>query len=354
MLIKVTVPYRQVFQMPPPKRKLWSGWFAKAVDVEIQIVDPRDAPIAYEVRLGPDETSRESSYQIRSYENRLWWPLDGERPQGLRAAEFANILDEGHPESLALLDPSFANYLEDDRGWPWRPIRQEFRPVEHDWNNLPNATAQAQRGASTTMICCDRVFVQAGEPIFYAVPYDHYAGKGLAIRPGVSDPRRECSGNFHAEPGPSRSHREESALRGFAFGIGEIDEAIPALQARGYAIKRLGDVDVLLDRHGAQTAPLICARELARHLFVESEAKPRGLRLREAIPVVGSAKTKDEVDDRCVDALWQLCSSRDPVVAFGFRGEIRTAKQILGRLGINPDEALAPEDDEALAALGPG
>jgi hypothetical protein len=52
------------------------------------------------------------------------------------------------------------------------------------------------------------------------------------------------------------------ARRGFAFGIGEIDEAVRALEARGYAVKRNYGIDVLLERHRADTAPMMCAREV--------------------------------------------------------------------------------------------
>jgi hypothetical protein len=117
-------------------------------------------------------------------------------------------------------------------------------------------------------------------------------------------------------------------------------------------VKRNYGIDVLLERHRADTAPMMCAREVARSLFVESDkAELRAAHLREQVPVVGGAINEEQVDDLCVEALRQLCASNDPIVAFGFRAEIRAAKAILGRLGIG---ALAPDDDDALGKLGQG
>lgn len=347
-LVKVSIPYRQVYRLPLPKRKLWREWFSELVEVRIDKVDPDDAPVAYEVWFLSGKDRRESSYQVRSHSGGLWWPLDGER--GLDLVEFGNILAEGRPESLALLDPSFEDAIE-EQPWPWRPLPEEYRPADHDLNNLVDATVRAQRGASTTMICGDRVFIRAGEPIFYAVAYDPYDDKKLSFMLGVADPKRTCSGNTHFEPGPSRSSREECARRGFAFGIEEMDEAKHALEARGYATVRYEDVDTSLELHRAGTAPLMCARELARYLLAESgKAKPHGARLREQIPILGEAKAEHS-NDMCVEALLELCASRDPYVAFNFRNEVRAAKTILHRLGAGLKTALAPEDDEALARL---
>ncbi|MHC2624003.1 hypothetical protein ACVIW2_006035 [Bradyrhizobium huanghuaihaiense] len=344
-LVKVRVPYRQVYRLPLPKRKLWREWFSGPVEVRIDKVDPDDAPVAYEVWFLSGKGRRESSYQIRSHDGGLWWPLDGER--GLDLVDFANILAEGHPESLALLDPSFEDPIQ-EQPWPWRPLPEEYRPADHDLNNLVDATVRAQRGASTTMICGDRVFVRAGEPIFYAVPYDPYDGKKLSFMLGVADPMRTCSGNDHFDPGPTRSDREECARRGFAFGIEEIDEAKRALEARGYATVRYEEIDTSLELHRAETAPLLCARQLARHLLAESRKPgPDGARLREQIPILGRAKT-EHAGDVCLEALLELCTTRDPVVAFNFLEEVRAAKAILHRV-VGLRTSLAPEDDEALA-----
>jgi hypothetical protein len=58
-LVKAPIPYRQVFKRPPPKRKLWSNWFVEKMDLAIEVVDPKDAPVAYEVRFGPDDGPRQ-------------------------------------------------------------------------------------------------------------------------------------------------------------------------------------------------------------------------------------------------------------------------------------------------------
>jgi hypothetical protein len=71
-LVQTIIPYKQVFRYPSPKRKLWSNWFGESVDLRIEVVDPEEAPVAYEVRFGPDDAPGLLGYQIRSYQGGLW------------------------------------------------------------------------------------------------------------------------------------------------------------------------------------------------------------------------------------------------------------------------------------------
>jgi hypothetical protein len=97
----------------------------------------------------------------------------------------------------------------------------------------------------------------------------------------------------------------------------------------------------------------MCARKLARHLFIESENNELpSAHLRAEFAIVGLATMKeDSDDDQCLEALRQLCASKDPRVAFNFRNEIRAAKSVLERVG---NCRLSPEDDAAIGDLGPG
>jgi hypothetical protein len=145
-----------------------------------------------------------------------------------------------------------------------------------------------------------------------------------------------------------------AARRGFAFGIGEIDEAMRDLEERGYTVHRRHSVDVLIERHCPGTAPLMCARALAQSLAVLPHNDHRRERLNAEIPVIANAKSEDEFIDQWVDVLHRLCSSNDPIVAYGFPAERRAAKAILRRLGIDPSSGFSPDDDDALGRLGPG
>lgn len=350
-LVKVRVPYRQVFKRKPRGRTPFYRWFREDVDIKIDVVDADAAPVAYEVLFGPPTNPRSLSYQIRAYQDRLWWPLGGDYNYVVHRETFRTWLeDDGHPEILALLDPAFAAY---EGPWPLAPFpEQRLEAVEHDMNNLEDRRAVAQRGASTTIFCGDGVFVQAGEPVFYATG----DGKSLSLAVGVSDPRRECCGKSSSEPGPTRLDRKDCARRGFAFGIAELDEGIRALQARGYSIEIPYKVDVLLERHRPETAALLCARELAGALYEESKSEGRrAAGLRAGVPIIRAAADLFEVDALCVEVLHQLRSSRDAVVAYDFVEERRSAQAILGRLdALGVGLALAPEEDQALASLGPG
>ncbi len=253
-LVEARIPYLQVFKRSPPKRKLWSNWFVEKMDLAIEVVDPTDAPVAYNVRFGPDDCPRQFAYPVRSYQDALWWPIGGDYNYILDPETFATMLQDGHPETLVLLDPSFAGCIE-QRPLPTFP--KDYRRVDHDWNNLGNQQAIAQRGASTTIFCGDGTFVRGGEPLFYALPCGADDDKDITLAVGISDSKRQPVGTSRSEPGPDRSARMSAARRGFAFGIGEIDEAMRNLEARGYTVNWNYAIDVLTERHGLDTAPLM-------------------------------------------------------------------------------------------------
>jgi hypothetical protein len=196
--------------------------------------------------------------------------------------------------------------------------------------------------------------IEVVEPLFYALPYGADGDKNITLAVGISDTKREPDGTSRSEPGPGRSARMSAARRGFAFGMGEIDEAMRNLEARGYRVSRNCAIDVLIERHGPDTAPLMCARALAQSLAALPEKDHRRERLRAEIPVIANATSEDQVVDQWVEVLHRLCSSNDPIVAYGFPAERRAAKAILRRLGIDPSSGFSPDDDDALGRLGPG
>lgn len=294
---------------------------------------------------------QEHNYQVRTHEGLLWWPLGGDH-FGFTPGRFATLLEQGYPRSLAMLDESLGRCASDlpERVCPLRVFPEEFRRVEDDRNNLHDQKARAERGASKMLFCGDGVFVPAGEPVFYATTWSAaHEDRRLSIVVGPSDLDGESKYAVHTAPGPH--FRGMCLRRGFAFGIEEIDEGARAVQARGFTVMQVDDIDVLLGRHRPETAPLLCGREIALHLFAVPQADWRHERLRAEIRAFGNATSETQIEDRWCDVLRQVCSSTDPVVAFGFRTEIRAAKAILGRLGSDP---LAPEDDDALGKLGPG
>jgi hypothetical protein len=348
-LVKAHIPYLQYY-VPPPKRKVRNEWFGETVDLRIERADPADAPVAYQVRHR-DMRWQEHSYQVRVHEGLLWWPLDGDH-FGFTPENFATLLKQGYPRSLAMLDESLGRCARDlpERVCPLRVFPEEFRRVEDDRNNLHDQKARAERGASKILFCGDGVFVPAGEPVFYATTWSAAEeDKRLSIVVGPSDLDGESKYAVRTAPGPH--FRSMCLRRGFAFGIEQIGEGAHAVRARGFTVKQVDEIDVLIGRHLAETAPQICAREIALHLFAVPQADWRQERLHAEVRAVGSATSETKIDERWGEVLRQLCSSNDPVVAFGFRAEIRAAKAILGRLGSGP---LAPEDDDALGKLGPG
>src|SRR6202022_1357858 len=196
-------------------------------------------------------------YGIRTYQGKLWWPLGGDYNYVLHPETFEWRLESGDWDVLVALDPSFVECTE---ARPLYPFPTEFKPVEEEIpNHRGDRLAAAQRGASRTIYCGEGVFVEAGEPVFYAVPSINDP-KCLLLHVGVSDMAREGTEVSFSLPGPSRSLRKEYARRGLALGISELENELCALERRGYRIARRYKINTLLEEHRAETAPLICAQ----------------------------------------------------------------------------------------------
>jgi len=351
-LIAARLPYRQAF-LRPRRRTTDYGWFRRDEQLRIDVVDPDAATVAYEVWLGPETSPRTSGYQILSYDDCLWWPLGGDYGRACHFENYADMLGRGATEALVSLHPAFAQCTSHS---PPDPIPAELTLVDNDpYNNLADCLAFAHQGANETIIFGNGVFVEAGEPIFYAVP-DERDPKSLALQIGVSHTSRECGGTNLSEPGVALLDRKSSARRGHAFGIDELDEGLFALSERGYRLHHRSRVDVLIKQHRAETAPLLCARELAEFLFDESfglNRKAEGLRAN--VPVIHAADDAQEVGGLSVATLEQLRSSCDAIVAYEFLRERRDAAAILKRLdSLGHGATLDPVDDTAIATLGPG
>ena len=346
-LIKARIPFRQVFKRLPHGRKRYYDWFRGEVELKIEVIDPVSAPVAYEVRFGPDTAPRALGYQIRSYRDELWWPLGGDYNYVVHHETFRTFLEEGRfLEYLALLDPSCRSY---DGRWPLDPFPYWLKDVEHELNNAEDRRKAAEVGSCRTIICGDGVYVAAGEPILFVTG----DGNSLWLTVGVSDEDRECNDKSHAEPGPNRDTRKACARRGFAFAIDEMEEGVRALSGRGYNVNGTYSIEVRLERHRPETAAVMCAQELAASLFEECSGDGRRAEaLRAGIPILGAVQDKLEALGLRAEILGQLCASSNPVVAYDFLEERRAARSILERLDrFGLGLSLEPAHEEALALL---
>ncbi|UPK19136.1 hypothetical protein [Bradyrhizobium sp. 131] len=347
-LIKVRLPYRQCWKRNPRLRLPNCSWFEAQVDVRIDEISAASAPVAYEVSLAARADRSAFHYEIRSYDNRLWWPLGGEH-SCLDRETFKGMLEaEGSRlEYLTLLDPYFPDYHDD---WPLPPFPEsESQRVDHELNDFANREAVAKRGAVQTIICNGGIFVSAGEPLFY------FTGEGKHLFPwvGVSDEDRECANASFGEPGPTRLQRKDCARRGFVFAIGELDEGMRVLRARGYSFEQNFRVEIRLERHQPQTAVSMCARTLVSSLFDRSRGNDDVAEaLRTGVPILGNVVYLSEARDLRAEVLHQMRSSSHPILSFKMRQEKRAAAFILDRLGpLGLGVSLAAEEDEALEAL---
>jgi len=337
-VFKAQFPYVASF-VRPRRRTTEYGWFAETQDLIIEQVEESAAPVAFEIGI-LDVGDLFAHYRIRSFRGRLWWQLGGDCDLVLRPEIFEGRLQEADFDALVALDASFAECT-DER--PLDPLPKEFTAVaEIIPQSHGDCLAAVQRGASKAIYCGEAVFVEAGEPIFYAVPSDDDP-KHLVLKVGSSDMTRESTERSRSLPGPYKSHRKSCARRGLAFGPSELEDGLCALEQRGYRILRASKIEAMLEEPNAETAPQICAQELAEFLFTESTRDDeRGDRLRLKLPVLSSIADTREARDRCIEILNEINSSIDPVVAFSLLvEERRSASSILRRI-----------DDAALRSLG--
>jgi hypothetical protein len=216
--LKLRIPYAQSF-IPPRGRKMRTAWFLDEDAVMIRAIEPDEAPVAYRVGSKPlplDPGARRE-YAIRSFEGKLWWPLSWHEGPAMNSGQFAVIAAQGIPIAVLAIDPSIAVPL---RCWPLGLFGKDPVREEGD-SDKGERWAWAQRNATRVVFCGGEVLVEAGEPVFYALPYQ--GGVDIEIGPSAWDRRNER----HAMPGPDREQRRDCARRGLAFGIDELEKAAP-------------------------------------------------------------------------------------------------------------------------------
>lgn len=340
------VPYEQWF-VPPRCRTPRPEWFLDEGAVMIRVVQPEEAPVAYRVKSRPlplyPEHGRDCD--VRIFEGKFWWPLlhdNGRR--FVEPAEFQRYAKEGLPLAVLAIDPSIS--VPTGR-WPLILFDDgAARTVGESDKDLRWGYVQANR--LRTAFCADKVLVEAGEPIFYAVP----SRGGIEIEVGPSAWDR-C-GAYSAMGGPDRQQRREAARLGSAFGAGELDTALRSFSERGVGVHQNAELELLMSSSETGAAALLCGRALAE--FIWQEAGREGFwtaALKNSVPAVAGAgapfATAEDLVHR--DVLEQISASRDPVILREFFREAQDARDILTRwksLGIS---GFAAKDEVALALL---
>jgi hypothetical protein len=288
-----------------------------------------------------------SSYSIRSFKDSLWWPLIGSRGF-IGLGDFVCLAAGGDEGALLAVDPSIETPLDVS------PLRPDAYFEQNLWRTIGNSTigerwARAHIGASRMMFCEDKVYLEAGEPIYYLVHSMVRGAFDVAVGPSALDRRGTPEIRL---PGPTAWARLECARRGTAFAIGEFDEEVRTLLDRGNSVSGRPQVETVLQFHAPDTAALSCARALAEFLW--REACREGYwtdSLRRSVPILGSTRDPDFTTENLPhrEVLEQLASSKNTVIRDEFFNEIRDARDVLRRLRSFGHGTLA---EAALSVLG--
>jgi hypothetical protein len=352
LLLTLRIPYTQEF-VRRRCRNTETERFWDEGQVLVGTVKPDAAPVAYRVSDTDALAERRlhgSSYSVRSFKGSLWWPLIGSRGF-VKIEDFVRLAAEHDEGALLAVDPSIETPLKVS------PLRPEDYFERNPWRRMGNSTngerwARAHIGASRMMFCEGKVFVEAGEPVYYLV---HSAVRGafdVVVGPSALDRRGASTVGV---PGPSAPARLECARRGTAFAIGEVDEEIRTLLDRGNSVSGRPKVETVLPCHAPDTAALSCARAMAEFLW--SEAKREGYwtdSLRRSVPILARTRDADATTEDLPyrEVLEQLASSKDMAVRNEFFNEIRDARDVLRRLRSFGHGTLAEDDEAALTGLG--
>ncbi|MGO4510170.1 hypothetical protein AB4Z51_24450 [Bradyrhizobium sp. 2TAF36] len=344
--LTIRVPYEQWF-VPRRCRTMRPDWFMDQRPVMIPLVEPEEAPIAYRIKsnplpLAPDECR---DYAVRVLDEKFWWPLSRSDGKGfVSPAEFSQAAATGLPQAVLAIDPSIS--VPTGR-WPLNLFDQgSVRSVGESDRELRWGYVQANR--LRLAFCGNQVLVEAGEPVFYAVP--SRGGVEIDVGPSAWD---RCKQRDEL-PGPDRQQRREAARKGLAFGLGEVEGGLRVLADNGFGVHRTADIEILICASETGAAALLCARALAEFLWEEAghdgfwtDALKRSVR---AIANSGApgASAQDLVHR---DVLEQIAWSNDTVVLREYFKEVRAARDILARWKVLGISGFAAKDDAALALL---
>jgi hypothetical protein len=210
---------------------------------------------------------------------------------------------------------------------------------------------QAERDASRMIFCADRVLVDAGEPVWYAI-LDKPAGR-FDLLVGHSDLDRSNLDRPHGAgfftPGPDRKASIACGRHSLVFGLGETSLALDTIADLGRDF-RFGSEIVALSDHlpPPAAAAQVCLRASAQDLRDLAWLKPD---LRREMPELSDSSSDAVRTDLKSDALLlrNFVGRNVPALRRDYAQRIADAHKVLDRL--DGHEPLAEEDDAALAAF---
>lgn len=347
MLADVNVPYRVVY-IPRRGRtqrsvKLWTKR-------KLSIASPSaaEAPPAFRVTSAKRSQQPRSSYDIRSNDGKLWWPVIGRDHNPLNAGEFLAGLASGTYESLHVLDPELLWFS------GHRPTFEEYfdgavggRILE---NRSENSFSEIQRGAARIMLCGDIVHFAGGAPVFFGCRSDRSSDRSMSIHVG----NLACG----SEPrllGPGPQTKEDARWEGHVFDLARFDREIALLKSRGLSIDLVHEVESLRGIALGDEGLRSCADAVLRRLLATSSVISAAYRTR--IPDRSRRDLSEWVPlDICRTILGdavQRTWPKEPGSKHIWLA-LTCASYVLKRLDLKGRLDLAAEDEVALASMAVG
>ncbi|WP_398466514.1 hypothetical protein [Tardiphaga sp.] len=329
--MNLQLPYKQYIR-PARAKTFRPEMFIDRTPVMIREIGSSDAPVAFRVTAGRStlDTEARTDYDIRTFEERFWWPAF-RAGRTVTRTEFEASAAGASPFAAVAVVPSALLTMD---GFP-RPFdRNSVKEFgESDWSHWE---VKAQRGGIDVLICDGLVHLEAGPPAIYAVASEG----GFDLQIGTSDWNRLT--DVQVLPGPSLSQAKASARSARVFGLDELDSQIRILCDRGYGIYRHTNVERIGGPDRSDTAAaLLCARGVVedawdvapRHLSVE--------RRRRTIPSLfdahGARMSSDHLD--LYGSMLELANIGEAALDRDLAHCIRNARDVVPRLeaGIEDD-----------------
>jgi hypothetical protein len=253
MIVNMSLHYEQQVILKR-HRKFATVVLTEDVPVSIREVEPSDAPVAHGfVSKGAafyNDGIEPGLYQVRTFENRFWWPLSGYHSV-LTVSRFKEYAARGLFNSfmtsrylLCRLDPRPR-----DAFFAAVPVREVGK------SNQLERLARTQDMATRLMICDDHVYVDAGEPIWYVFHKARHT-TDLAISTGPA--AQDLCGPWL--PGPDDATRGNCCRDGRAFGLDEIAAETKAIIAAGIDVEVRSEMKLVAVRQRRDAGAVLCAR----------------------------------------------------------------------------------------------
>ncbi len=313
--------------------------------VWIKVIELRDAPVAYRIEStgwgSPDNAAR-TSYVVRAYDNRLWWPVR-DRSNGLVKSDQFIKLAERFCDRRVLSTLGVRYFTYDDM-----PSAESY--FERNWarelltSTFDRQIELADRAAHELAFCDGHLLASAGPPVWYAMGFSEVPHTEIGPAIPFPDPHEDWNVGEAFPLG-----RVDAAERGLVRDI--VEDGLP-----GHL--RFGRVDVhskieSFASDGRSVAVDVCVRALANRLRrrLSSDNRRRTAYLAAHVPMLAEIIESGQEDMTNHLAFLKEFFRAAPSFNGSYHRELGMTANILERIELQDRPAWTDQDDVAIGAL---